>query len=122
MRVIKAWILILILTAPVVAFAAEPKTLKELAALIVTILNRATVVLVAAGLVIFLYGTAFNLFKSGEQGGNQLRQFLVWGVIALFVMVSIWGILRLLQATLLGGTGPTEGGARPPVRELQRFE
>ena len=62
--------------------------------------------LVAAALVAFLYGAAYNMLKAGERGGTALRQFLVWGVVILFVMVSIWGILNLLQQTLFGsGSG-----------------
>lgn len=90
---------LLVLTLPVVAFAAA-SSLKELVGQIVTLLNKATGVLVAAALVLFLYGAAYNMIRSGERGGGALRKFMVWGVIILFVMVSIWGILRVLQDTL----------------------
>jgi hypothetical protein len=33
----------------------------------------------------------------------------MWGVLALFVMVSIWGILRLLQDTVFGSQSGTTG-------------
>ena len=82
----------------------EPKTFKELIGMIIDLVNRATSVLVLAAVVIFLYGTAYNLFRSNEHGGAQLRNFMVWGVIALFVMVSVWGILNLIATTFLGGS------------------
>lgn len=34
-----------------------------------------------------------------------MRSYLVWGIIIIFVMVSIWGILQLLQNTLFGNGG-----------------
>jgi hypothetical protein len=51
------------------------------------------------------------MMKAGERGSGALRQFLVWGVIILFVMVSIWGILNVLQQTLFGtGAGGSSSG------------
>ncbi len=96
--------ILLVLTLPTIAFAA-PNTFKELVGMIVGLLNEATTVLVAAALVAFLYGAAYNMLKAGERGGGALREFLIWGVIILFVMVSIWGILNLLQQTLFGTSG-----------------
>jgi hypothetical protein len=87
---------------PGIAFAQGVDTFANIVCLIVSVLNRATGVLVALALVIFLYGAAYNIFKAQERGGAALRQFLVWGVGILFVMVSIWGILRLLQDTFVG--------------------
>ncbi len=98
----------LALALPFTASAEVAHTLRDLVGQIVNLLNTATGVLVAAALVAFLYGAAYNLLKAGERGSGALRQFLVWGVIILFVMVSIWGILNVLQQTLFG-TGA--GGA-----------
>ncbi len=99
----------IILVVPFVANAEVARTLRDLVEQIVDLLNTATGVLVAAALVAFLYGAAYNMLKAGERGSGALRQFLVWGIIILFVMVSIWGILNLLQQTLFGsGAG---GGA-----------
>lgn len=113
----------LLLALPAVASAEVAHTLRDLVEQIVDILNTATGVLVAAALVAFLYGAAYNMLKAGERGSGALREFLVWGVIILFVMVSIWGILNMLQQTLFGsgangGTSQQSNGAdsaRPPV-------
>lgn len=93
------------LVIPVIALAQVETTLKGLAYQIVKILNVATATLVAAAFVAFMFGAAYNLIKAGERGSAALREFLVWGVITLFVMVSIWGILALLQNTLFGYNG-----------------
>ncbi len=80
--------------------------------MLVNLINTATTTLVALALVIFLFGAAYNVMKAGERGSGALRQFLVWGVIILFVMVSVWGILNVLQQTLFGsGTNSTSGGS-----------
>ncbi|RJQ34688.1 hypothetical protein C4568_02040 [Candidatus Parcubacteria bacterium] len=65
-----------------------------------------TAILVGSALVIYFWGIAFNLFgysKSGNTGSaKKMRDVLLWGLIALFVMFSIWGILRVLGLTLFG--------------------
>lgn len=93
-----------LLAAPAVASAAAPRTFLELSNLIVLILDNATAVLVVAGIVVYFYGISTNILNFSEDGGEKVRSYFFWGIIVLFVMVSIWGILRLLQSTLFGST------------------
>ena len=94
---------LLSLGLPAVAFAA-PRTFQELSGVIVNLLNNATAVLVVAGIVVYFFGVSTNILNFSKEGGEKLRAYFLWGILVLFVMVSIWGILRLLQATLFGGT------------------
>ncbi|MBI5457371.1 hypothetical protein HY971_01455 [Candidatus Kaiserbacteria bacterium] len=100
-----------LLTTPAVAFASAPRTFLELSNVVVTILNDATAVLVVAGIVVYFYGVSTNILNFSNEAGEKLRAYFLWGIIVLFVMVSIWGILRLLQDTLFGGSvgNPTTG-------------
>lgn len=91
---------LLILAVPTVVLAAAPKTFQELASYIVTILDTASGILIIAGVVVYFFGISTNLFKAGEESSQNLKTQLMWGLIVLFVMVSIWGILKLLQETL----------------------
>ena len=91
------------LVAPSVALAAAPKNFKELADLLVDLIGGATVVMMVFGLVMYLWGMAVNIPEFGdEKGAEKRKSFFFWGIIVLFLMVSIWGILRLLQDTLFG--------------------
>jgi len=96
---------------PTIAFAAAPRTFQELAALVVLILDNATIVLIVAGIVIYFLGISTNILSFSDKGGEKLRAYFLWGIIVLFVMVSIWGILQLLQRTIFGGSdvSPTSG-------------
>jgi len=94
----------LILLTPTLALAAAPKTFAELANLIVSFLNSAAGLLIIAGVVIYFYGVSSNILKMSSEGGRAAREYLVWGIIVIFVMVSIWGILELLQNTLFGNS------------------
>jgi len=55
----------------------------------------------------FIYGIAEFIRKSGN--GEELeeaKQKIVWGIIALFVMVSFWGIVTLLTSDFFGESPP----------------
>lgn len=101
---------IIVLTLPMVASAA-PRTFAELANLAVSIINGAIGVALILGIVIYFYGVATSLPKSGKGDLEKLRAHLMWGIIALFVMFSVWGILRLVSNTLFGGGGAYEYGS-----------
>ena len=93
-----------VLLVPAIAFAA-PSNLRELVELLVKIFNAAAALMVLAALALFMYSILMNL-QSGEATARQnLRTAIMWGILALFVMVSIWGILRIIQSTLFGATG-----------------
>lgn len=89
---------------PAAALAAAPPTdFKSLANLVVDIIRTATIVVVGLGVVYYLWGIATSILKSGEGGAKSweaFRSHVLWGVLILFVMVSIWQILRVLSNTL----------------------
>ena len=116
MRIVR-FIPIALLALPTVALAAAPRNFNELANMFVSILNSATGALVILAIVIYFYGVSTNLWKSGDEDREKLRGYLLWGLIIIFVMVSIWGILEVLQNTLFSGspanpaTGSIDSGA-----------
>lgn len=106
-----------LLLLPTVALASAPRTFEELANLIVEILDGGVGLLVLAGIVIYFYGVSTNILKMSDEGGQKARSYFVWGIIVIFVMVSIWGILDLLQNTLFGNNpyNPTTGESESPA-------
>lgn len=103
MKFLRPLLMIAVILVPAVAFAQAPRTFQELAADIVDILDATTAVLIVAGIVVYFYGISSNILNFSDDGGEKVRAYFFWGIIVLFVMVSIWGILRLLQNTLFGG-------------------
>lgn len=101
---------LLSLFLPMIAFAA-PQNIQQLATWAVGILNSATAMLITVALVVYFGGIATNMFKLSEGDRERFREFLLWGIIAIFVMVSIWGIVQLLQNTLLQGSGASSSDA-----------
>ncbi|OGG60345.1 hypothetical protein A2765_06340 [Candidatus Kaiserbacteria bacterium RIFCSPHIGHO2_01_FULL_56_24] len=94
---------------PTVIFAA-PRTFEDLMGLFMNILNGGIGVAIILGLVIYFYGVATTIPTVKDKGSEQLRTYLLWGLLALFMMVSVWGILNLVRNTLFGGGAPDVGG------------
>lgn len=103
------------------AVSAAPRTFQELAALVVHLLDATTAVLVVAGIAVYFWGISTNVLKFGEGDREKFKNYFFWGIIVLFVMVSVWGILRILQDTLFGGNSfnATNGAPQQPVDQFQ---
>lgn len=62
-------------------------------------------------LIYFIYGLAEYILVSGEESEKEKgRTRMIWGTIAMFVIVSVWGIVKLIQETV-GVTDKTEQAA-----------
>ncbi|HEY4504391.1 MAG TPA: hypothetical protein VJI73_01325 [Candidatus Paceibacterota bacterium] len=65
------------------------------------ILRPFVTVLIGLALVVFLWGVIQFIIASGDtQKVEEGKKTMLWGIIALFVMVSIQGIVYLLANSL----------------------
>lgn len=54
----------------------------------------------ALAVVMFIWGVVQYVINSDDETKkSQGRQFMIWGIIALTVMVSVWGLVKILGAT-----------------------
>jgi hypothetical protein len=83
------------LALPALASAA---TLLNTLALANTFLNALIGLFITLAIVVFFWGLIRYLVSVGEEKHAGLT-IMFYGVLAIFVMVSIWGIIRLLQST-----------------------
>lgn len=84
---------------PAVA-AAAASTFSEVAYGIVNFLNNLIPFLIAIGLFAFLFGVLrFLIAQENEEIKERARESMVWGTLALFIMVSFWGIVQILLRT-----------------------
>ena len=71
------------------------------------ILNRAVPLLISLAVVWFIwYVFRYLIASEDEEKRSAAKKGMVWGIIAIFVMVSIWGLVAILQATF-GTSGVT---------------
>lgn len=69
----------------------------------ITFLNEVLVPLIfALAFLLFLFGVFKYFFSSGakaEDNRKEGRKFVMWGVIAFAIMISLWGIVNVLVRT-----------------------
>ena len=107
MKTLRLLVPVVVLLVPLIAAAqGAPQTLGELATLVVKLISAATGILVAAAIVVYFWGIIMNMSTFTEGNPEKLRAYFFWGIVALFVMVSIWGILSLLSQTVFNGNPP----------------
>lgn len=64
------------------------------------LIETATPLVVALALLFFFWGLATYILAAGsEEKKGKGKMIMVWGVLALFVMVSVWGIVNVLRDT-----------------------
>ena len=93
--------------------------LLSLLALAHTSVSQAVLFLIGVAMVVFFCGLVMFIWK-GKEGGDELaksKQFMINSLIAIFVMVSIWEIISLIQNIL--GVNPTSRITAPVVSPLQ---
>lgn len=80
--------------------AHDPR-FQDLVCYITTMINNSIIPLIfALAMVMFVWGVVQYVINSAEEAKKDKgRQFMLWGVIALTVMVSVWGLVDILGAT-----------------------
>ncbi len=91
--------IVLLATIPSLAFA-EVTDFKSLMQLFVNLLGSVIGVLYMAAFAAFFWGISlFVLNTSDDTKRKEGKTWMLWSVIALFVMITIWGLVGLLVNT-----------------------
>lgn len=63
--------------------------------------NNITGLLSAVALLVFIWGLVKFIAKAGnEQAREEGKKVMVWGIVAIFVLFSIWGIIGFIENSL----------------------
>ena len=98
---------------PVVSFAQESaapaatgggggKTATQILDEVARLIELVIPILIGLALLIFIWGVFKYFISNNAKDKKDGMTFIIWGLISLFVMVSIWGMVRLLQQSFLG--------------------
>lgn len=103
------------LALPLVSFAqaGQLTNLQTLVESVGTIVNTIIPIMFALALLGFFYGLVVYIFGS-EQNKDKAKKTMIWGVVALFVMAAVWGLVKFIGDAV--GVG-TDTGA-PDVSNL----
>lgn len=90
------------LLLPALAFAQTAQNIINVVDVIALILNRVVGIVIILAMVWFVYGLEEYISNSSGDPGKRKegREKMIMGVIAFFVIVSVWGLVRFLQNSL----------------------
>jgi hypothetical protein len=82
------------------------------------LLGPVEMVVFAAGFMLFMFGLVKYLWVLGDGGEqNEGKQHMLWGIIGMFLMISTWAVISLIDNTF-GFGATTGGGAATDVSRL----
>jgi len=82
---------------------AAPRTFAQLADLIISLVNPLAALLTSIAVLFFFYNVLRYIASGGTESKTKHKDNIVWGIVALFVIVSVWGLARLVSNVFLGG-------------------
>ncbi|MCX6715885.1 MAG: hypothetical protein NT077_02575 [Candidatus Taylorbacteria bacterium] len=99
---------------PVVAFAqviGNPvRDVNSLAYKLTGIGNTIIVILIAVAVIYLVYNILMFIVKAGSEDRKTYQSGVLWGIVGLAVILSIWGLVAILTNTFgtSGSQGPTQ--------------
>ena len=97
----KKVILAALALAPSLVFAQNLSNLETLVRSIGRLISLALPIVVAIALLAFFWGIVKYIFSASDEAKKKEGQTLmIWGLVALFVMVSVWGLVRFIGNAL----------------------
>ena len=65
------------------------------------IVNMLVPIVTTLAIVFFFYGLAKYVLNAGdEEKKAEGKNIMIWGVLAMFVLVTLWGIIAFMQKTV----------------------
>ncbi|MBU6231070.1 MAG: hypothetical protein KGI45_02340 [Patescibacteria group bacterium] len=97
----KKIISLLAVLAPSVALAqtAPVTDVNSLSSKIIGIGNVVTYILVAFAVIYIVWMVIQAILKSGSEDASKYRMNVIWGIVGLFIIVSIWGLVNIVANT-----------------------
>jgi uncharacterized membrane protein HdeD (DUF308 family) len=87
---------------PVVSFAQQQVTnLEDAVDFIYYLINLAFPVLIAIAVFVIVWGIFQFVLKAGDEEARKTgRSLILWGVIGIFLMLSVWGLVNIVKNTI----------------------
>ena len=105
--------ILLALLIPTLTRAESLSGIKDLLKSVSGIIKQLIPITFGLAVMAFFYGIARFVMQTGNpESKNKNKDILYWGVIAIAVMTSIWGLVGLLQNIL--GINKMSGDAQKP--------
>ncbi len=87
---------------PLISFAQTPTNFKGIVLILIGIVQTATRVMVLVAVFYFIWGVAKYVFSAGDETKvEEGKKIMIWGIVGLFAISSVWGLVFIIQATFL---------------------
>ena len=71
------------------------------------LIGRLIPFIIALTVLVFLWGVFKFVISNDAEGRKEARGYMVWGIVSLFIMVSVWGLVNILVRSFsLNNTRP----------------
>ncbi len=99
-----ASVALLLISFPLPTRAAQVYDFGSLVALFIGMIKSLVPLVVGLTLLYFMWGI-FQLVRSNsEDSRKEAVGVITYGIVSLFVMVSVWGLVSILTSTFFGGS------------------
>ena len=77
------------------------------------ILSLAVPLIISLAVVWFIWNVFQFAVAGNEEDKAKAKTQMIWGLVGIFVMVSVWGLIGILSSTFNLGTGMSSGPTVP---------
>ena len=106
------------ITLPTIAFAQTGNIYNQANTFVDSlgkIVKNLIPIVFALGVLGFFWGLVLYIFSQGnEEKKKDGKGIMLWALVALFVMASVWGIIGLAQNAI-----GIQGGAQPSIQDIR---
>lgn len=67
------------------------------------IVVRLVPIVIGLALIVFLWGVLSYVISGNDENKKNAKIFMIYGIIGLFVMVSVWGLVTILADSIFDG-------------------
>src|SRR3989344_8328553 len=78
---------------------AAVESFENLVGVINEILNKILPIIIAIAVIYFVYNALMYMIAADEERKGEAKSKMIYGIVALFVMVSVWGLVNILKGT-----------------------
>ena len=88
-------------TTPLMALAqtSSVRSVWDIFTLLNQALNRIVPFLIALAVVWFIWEVFQYTIAGEEEKKGKAKSGMIWGIVGIFIMVSVWGLVAILQGT-----------------------
>ena len=74
---------------------------------IIGLMNKVVPLLIGLAVLVFLWGVLKYVISGADDADKrkEARGFMIWGIVSIFIMVSVWGLVGILQSSFGVGDG-----------------